>query len=137
MSVCLLAGDQSFGEERSLITSALAPHRDCASVELARDNGQEAYAAYAGCVLNNSFPAFFALYTRHLREFPDEKQDVEVRFTVGSDGRAETVVASAPGVTDLGFLRKLEARLKLINFIPPAGTDYAVVYTFAFSRAQS
>lgn len=103
-------------------------------MESTRTSDPAAYSAYAGCVIDNNYSAFYYLYARHLRAFPNEMQDVRVRFKVEPDGRVEAAEAVALGAADTEFLRKFEARLKFLKFLSPGSESREVTYEFAFSQ---
>lgn len=121
---------------RSLITTRLQPSQDCTSLELARSSSPQAYAAYASCVIDNSYSAFNGLYTRHLRYFPNEQQDVEARFTIGTDGTVERAEAESAEMSDAEFLKRVAARIKIIKFLPFEGGTQQVRHTFEFSQTN-
>lgn len=134
-AVSLLIGlNMALAEERSLITTRLRTRQDCASLEAARSSSPETYAAYAHCIIDNSYGAFHALYTRHLRYFPNDAQDVEAKFTIGPDGNVESAEATSGDVTDTEFLKKVAARLKIIKFLPTEIGAQEIRHTFKFSQ---
>jgi hypothetical protein len=125
----------ALGQERSLITSR-RPHQDCVMLEAARSSTSEAYAAYAHCVIDNSYFAFHALYTRHLRDFPNEQHDVEARFTVGTDGTVKSAEAVSSGTSDTEFLKHIAARIRVIKFLPSESGAQEIRHTFKFSQTE-
>jgi hypothetical protein len=112
----------------------LLPALDCSSLEASREESPVAYSAYARCVLHNSLRPFHFLYLRHLRDFPLEKHDVEVRFTMRPDGTVQNSEALSAAVTDVQFLRKIAARVRLVNFKSAGVEGVEVSYTFPFSQ---
>lgn len=122
------------GQSGSIASASLRPHRDCTPLEATRTSDPVAYSVYAGCVIDNNYSAFYYLYARYLRAFPNKMQDVRVRFKVGPDGRVEMAEAVALGVADTEFLRKFEARLKFLKFLSPGSEPREVTYEFTFSQ---
>jgi hypothetical protein len=112
----------------------LLPELDCAALETSREASADGLSNYVRCVLNNSVRPFYYLYLRHLRDYPRETGDVDVRFTVLSDGTVQDCVASSAGVTDAQFLKQVSARLRLIKFQSAGGNGVEVTYTFPFSK---
>lgn len=137
MSVLMvLASNPVLGQDRSINTSTLRPRQDCAPLEVARTADSDAYSAYASCIISNNYGVFHALYARHLRDFPNDTGDVEVRFDVGLDGRAENVEASSTKIKNSRLLQLIAARLKLIEFLPPDSKTQQVVHRFMFSQIE-
>ena len=136
LALCIAVGfGAALGQERSLITSR-RPRQDCAMLEAARSSSSEAYAAYVACVVDNSYFAFHALYTRHLRDFPNEQQDVEARFTVGTDGTVQSAEAVSGGTSDTEFLKRIAARLRIMKFLPPESGAQEIRHMFKFSQTE-
>jgi hypothetical protein len=87
-------------------------------------------------VIDSFSGAFYALYSRHLRAFPNDTQDVDVTFRVGASGRAQDVAATAPHLVDQELLKKVAARIAVIAFVPPQNAEYEVAYTFRFTQGD-
>jgi len=66
-------------------------------------------------VIDSFAGAFYALYSRHLRAFPNDTQDMDVNFRVGASGRAQNVAATAPNLADQELLKKVAARIAVIG----------------------
>ena len=78
--------------------------------------------------------AFYSLYSRHLRDFPNDTRDVDVKFRVGASGKPESVVAFAPALIDQELVKKVAARLTLVALVPPKAAEYEVSDTFRFTQ---